>query len=83
MKTNLFYATTANIPMGFKPQVYSHGALDFIMQCNQQIFLFSFLMLMWKSKYANASDGIKRKRTAQMINMDKYRFLPSGKDPMF
>jgi len=61
MKTYLFYATTVNIPMGFKPQVYFHGALDFMMQCNEQIFFsFSFLMLMWKSKYANASDGIKK-----------------------
>jgi len=64
MKTYFFYATTVNIPMGFKPQVYPHGALDFMMQYNEQIFLFSFLMLMWKSKYANASDGIKRKRNA-------------------
>jgi len=72
MKTYLFYATTVNIPMGFKPQVYSHGALD--LQCNDQIFLFCFLMPMWKSKYANASDGIKRKRNAEKINMDKYRF---------
>jgi len=74
MKTYLFYASTVNIPMGFKPQVYSHGALDFMMQCNEQIFLFSFIMLMWKSKYAHASDGIKRKRNAKKINMDKYRF---------
>jgi len=29
MKTYLVCATTVNIPMGFKPQVYSHGALDF------------------------------------------------------
>jgi len=78
MKTYLFYATTVIIPMGFKPQVYSYGALDFMMQCNEQIFLFSFPMLMWKSKYANASDGIKRKRNAEKINMDKYCFyLPA------
>jgi len=68
IKTYLFYATTVNILMGFKPQVYSHGALDFMMKCNGQIFLFSFLMLMWKSRYANASDGIKRKRNAEKIN---------------
>ena len=78
MKTYLFYATTVSIPMGFKPQVYSHGALDFMMQCNEQIILFSFLMVMSKSKYANVSDGIKRKRNAEKINMDKYRFyLPA------
>jgi len=78
MKIYLFYATTVNIPMGFKPQVYSHGALDFMMQCNEQILFFSFLMLIWKSKYANASDGTKRKRNAEKINMDKYRFyLPA------
>ena len=78
MKTYLFYATTVNTHMGFKPQVYSYGALDFMMQCNEQIFLFSFLMLMWKSKYANASDGIKRKRNAEKTNMDKYQFyLPA------
>ena len=73
-KSYLFCATTVNIAMGFKPQVYSHGALDFMMQCNEQIILFSFLMLMWKSKYANASDGIKRKRNAEKINRDKYQF---------
>ena len=51
--------------MGFKPQVYSHGALDFMIQCNEQIFLFSFLMLMWKSKYTNASDEIKKGKGLQ------------------
>jgi len=35
LKTYLFYATTVNIPISFKPQVYSHGALDFMMQCNE------------------------------------------------
>ena len=84
MKTYLFYATIVNIPMGFKPQVYSHGALDFMMQCNEQIFfLFSFLKLMWKSKYANASDGIKRKRNAEKINMDKYWFYLSARVQCF
>jgi len=42
IKTYLFYATIVNIPMGFKPQVYSHGALDFVMQCNEQIFFVFF-----------------------------------------
>jgi len=42
MKTYLFYATTVNIPMGFKLEVYFHGALDFMMQCNEQIFFVFF-----------------------------------------
>ena len=59
--------------------LYTHmGLTGFMMQCNEQIFLFSFLMLMWKSKYANASDGIKWKRNGENLNMDKYRFyLPA------
>jgi len=34
---------------------------------------------MWKSKYANASDEIKRKRNAEKINMDKYQFYLSAR----
>jgi len=36
MKTYLFYATTVNVPMGFMPWAYSHGAYYFL------TFLFSF-----------------------------------------
>jgi len=39
MKTYLFYATTVNITMGFKPQVYSHGAL-WCSAMNKYFFVF-------------------------------------------
>jgi hypothetical protein len=50
----LFYATTVNISMGFyTPQIYSHGALGFMMhQINIFIFSFYNAMLRQKSKYA-------------------------------